>query len=219
MSAFARHRYAILFYTLLVTLGAAPLLAALHFSTNGLQILLTFSLLTAVVGVPDQRGRTLLMVMVAIAVALRAAPSATVGSDIAVGALLVEVGVALIAGASALRFAMATRVVDGEHIYAALSVYLLAGLSFGVLHWTVEQIWSGSYGEAGGSAPGFSLSTAIYFSFVTLATLGYGDVVPRTDIARGITIFEAIGGQLYVAVMIARLVGARLQTREGPPDR
>jgi hypothetical protein len=50
---------------------------------------------------------------------------------------------------------------DAEHVYAALSVYLLAGLFFGVLHWGIESHWLGSLSEAGGSADGFSLSTAI----------------------------------------------------------
>ena len=48
--------------------------------------------------------------------------------------------------------------------------------------------------------------SAIYFSFVTLATLGYGDIVPRTDVARGLAIVEGVGGQLFLAVMVARLV-------------
>jgi hypothetical protein len=47
---------------------------------------------------------------------------------------------------------------------------------------------------------------AIYYSFVTLATLGYGDIVPRSEVARGLTIMEAVAGQLYLAVLVARLV-------------
>ena len=47
---------------------------------------------------------------------------------------------------------------------------------------------------------------AIYYSFVTLTTLGYGDVVPRSEAVRGLAILEAVVGQLYLAVMIARLV-------------
>jgi len=94
-------------------------------------------------------------------------------------------------------------------------VYLLAGLFFGLLHWEIERTWPGSYAESGASTPAsFPLSTAIYFSFVTLATLGYGDVVPKTEVARGLAMLEAVGGQLYVAVTIARLVGAQLQARE-----
>ena len=80
LAAYGRHRYAVLFYTLLVTLGAAPLLAALHFSTDLLQILLVFSLLAALLGVPGQRWRGLLMVVAAIALGVRAAPTAAVGS-------------------------------------------------------------------------------------------------------------------------------------------
>jgi len=115
---------------------------------------------------------------------------------------------------------MSARAVDAEHIYAALSVYLLAGLFFGVLHWAVGIAWPGSFGEAsaGGAPAAFPLSTAIYFSFVTLATLGYGDVVPKTEVARGLAVFEAVGGQLYVAVMIARLVGAKLQGSAQPQE-
>jgi voltage-gated potassium channel Kch len=58
----------------------------------------------------------------------------------------------------------------------------------------------------GGTVNGFSTADGIYFSFVTLATLGYGDFVPKTEVARGLVILEAIAGQLYLAVMVARLV-------------
>ena len=48
--------------------------------------------------------------------------------------------------------------------------------------------------------------SAIYFSFVTLATLGYGDIVPRTDVARGLAIIEGVGGQRFLAVWWPHLV-------------
>lgn len=213
-AAYSRRRYAVLFYTLLLTLGAAPLLAALQFSTNLLQILLVFCLLAALLGVPDQRWRGILMVVAAIALGLRAAPTSAVGSGLAGGSLAVACAIAMLAAASALRFAMRTASVDAEHLYAALSVYLLAGLLFGVVHWTMEQTWPGSLTDAGSRAADatFSLSAAIYYSFVTLATLGYGDIVPRTEVARGVAVLEAIGGQLYVAVLVAKLVGARPAT-------
>ena len=56
----------------------------------------------------------------------------------------------------------------------------------------------------------FSLSeiTTVYYSFVTLATLGYGDYLPRTDLTRGLATFEVIGGQLFLAVLVARLIGS-----------
>jgi hypothetical protein len=204
----------VLFYTLLFTLAAAPLLTALRFDADLLQIFLAFNLLVALLDVPGQGCRVLLMLVAAVSVGLRVAPASSVGVGVTTGALAVVSVLALLAAASAARFAMRAQVINAEQIYAALSVYLLAGLFFGLLHWTIELTWPGSFGAAGASSPArFSLSTAIYFSFVTLATLGYGDVVPRTEVARGVAVLEAVGGQLYVAVTIARLVGTQLQGR------
>jgi hypothetical protein len=213
-NVYASNRYGVLFYALLLTLGAAPVLAALRFNADLLQIFLAFSLLVALLDVPDRSWRILLMLLAAVAVGLRIAPVSAVGAGASTGALVAGSGIALLSAASAVRFAMRATVVDAEHIYAALSAYLLIGLFFGVLHWAIASIWPGSFGEAGtgGMPAGFPLATAVYFSFVTLATLGYGDVVPKTEVARGIAVLEAVGGQLYIAVMIARLVGAQLQT-------
>ena len=71
----------------------------------------------------------------------------------------------------------------------------------------LEHAAPGSIAVASQAAnQGLSPGTATYFSFVTLATLGYRAVVPRSEVARGVAIVEAVAGQLYLAVMIARLV-------------
>ncbi len=110
--------------------------------------------------------------------------------------------VGLLAAIAALRFAMGATKVDGEHLCAALSAYLLAGICFGLLYWVLEQISSGTFAVSGE----FSQTSAIYFSLVTLATLGYGDITPRADVSRGLAIVEGVGGQLFLAVLVARLV-------------
>jgi ion channel len=211
--AHGAHRYAVLFYTLLFTLGIGPLLTALQFDADLLQIFLAFSLLVALLGVPAQGWRGLLMLLAAVVVGIRIMPTSTIGGDVAAGALVGASILALVAAASAVRFAVRAQTISAEQIYAALSAYLLAGLFFGVLHWATALAWPGSISEAGATGPvaAIPLSTAIYYSFVTLATLGYGDVVPRSDVARGLAVIEAVGGQLYIAVTIARLVGAHLQ--------
>jgi voltage-gated potassium channel len=220
------HRYAVLFYALLLTLAASPLLNALRFRADVLQIFLAFSLLVALLGVPGQRRRLLLMLIAAVALGLRMIPASAVQPKVEMGSLAVLSVLAMVAAASAIRFAVRGQVINAEQVYAALSAYLLAGLFFGVLHWAAAVAWPGSLVDAGAStAPGgISLSTAIYFSFVTLATLGYGDVVPRTEVARGLAVLEAVSGQLYIAVTIARLVGSHLQAPAAgrgsrPPER
>ena len=64
----------------------------------------------------------------------------------------------------------------------------------------------------GRSSPGRSC-ILIYFSFSTLTTLGYGDIVPAASFARTLTWMEAATGQLYLAILIARLVGLHLVHR------
>ena len=135
-------------------------------------------------------------------------------------------GVALLAAASALRCALGARVVDREHLYAGLSAYVLAGIFFGVFYWVLERTWPGSLAVLGVEAQRtFALPVAMYYSFVTLTTLGYGDIVPRSEVTRGLAILEAIAGQLYLAVMIARLVslyasgvgtGNQREVQDGP---
>jgi Ion channel len=87
------------------------------------------------------------------------------------------------AKASAVRagYVASAAKVGAGHLYAALSAYLLAGIYFGLLYWVLEQIIPGTFT----ASTHFSQTSAIYFSFVTLATIGYGDITPLGDIARG----------------------------------
>lgn len=209
--AYERHRFAVLFFSLLLTLVVAPVVDALGGEGVLIEALLGLNLLAAARGIAG-RGHVALVLAAAVAVAVRLV--ARIGDT----ALLLSasdpawVVLGSIAAAGTLRFALTGRRVTSEHVYAGLSVYLLLGHFFGMLYWTVERIWPASF-AAGGVAPlpsGFALQDGIYFSFVTLATLGYGDIVPVGGAARGLAVFEAVAGQLYVAVLIARLVGSYL---------
>jgi hypothetical protein len=75
----------------------------------------------------------------------------------------------------------------------------------------------GSFGglppAAGGPHAHFLLT---YFSFVTLTTVGYGDITPAGDTARALAMIEAVAGQFYLAVLIAELVGKRLAQATSP---
>jgi hypothetical protein len=54
----------------------------------------------------------------------------------------------------------------------------------------------------------------LYFSFVTMTTLGYGDILPVSAIARGLAYLQAVAGQFYIAVLVAGLVGAYIGERQ-----
>ena len=204
---YLHRRYTILFYSLLLTLAVVPLRSALGFDVNLLELFLAINLLAAVVPIVGRKtGRVLLTILVIAFIGRGGAAWFEQVALVPMNLLLWTV-VALLAAVSALRFALGARVVDREHLYAGLSAYLLAGVFFGVFYWILERTWSGSFAVPGdGVQSHFSLALAIYYSFVTLTTLGYGDIVPRGEVARGLTVLEAIMGQLYLAVMIARLV-------------
>jgi hypothetical protein len=219
-------RYTILFYSLLLTLAVGPLRSALGVRTNLLELFLAINLLAAVVTVGGRKTRLVLLTLLVVALVGRGITAWLDQAALVQMSLALWTLVALLAAASALRFALGARAVDREHLYAALSAYMLAGIFFGVFYWVIEHTWSGSFAVPGEGVEGkASLAVAIYYSFVTLATLGYGDIVPRSEVARGLTIMEAIAGQLYLAVMVARLVslyvaegskGNQREAQDGP---
>ena len=98
-----------------------------------------------------------------------------------------------------------------HRIEGAIAVYLLLGLTWANAFELVEYLNPGSFTGALTGSGRFSSWT--YFSFVTLATLGYGDISPVHPIARSLAVAEAITGQLYLAILIARLVSQELYYR------
>jgi hypothetical protein len=200
---YARSRYAILFFALLLMLVVMPIAETIGMPGALIKILLGATLLAAVMPNATRRTRILFCAMVFLLTLARFA-SERGDLPVAPGLILAIVGLTgLLAAAGALRFAVQAEAVNTETIYAALSTYLLAGLFFGQLYWSIEQVTPGSLT---GPEP-LTAESSVYYSFVTLASLGYGDILPRSDMARGIAVFEVVGGQLYLAVLVARLIG------------
>lgn len=201
--SYLEHRYMILFYTLLFTLMVSPLLATFGMSGTLIESLLAVCLLAAILPIVEERHKTALLVVMAIAWLARPLTAWLGLETLSMVTLGVWTLIGLLAAAAALRFAMHGSKIGAEHLFAALSAYLLAGIYFGLLYWTLAQVRPGMFSETS-----LSRSGAIYFSFVTLATVGYGDIVPRLDAARGLAIVEGVGGQLFLAVLVARLVSS-----------
>ncbi|UCF20549.1 MAG: two pore domain potassium channel family protein [Gemmatimonadota bacterium] len=99
---------------------------------------------------------------------------------------------------------------DAEMLYGAAAVYLLLAILWAVGFDIVETLRPGSLtlGVDGDAIPGDNVFRALlYFSFVTISTLGYGDITPATEAARILAILEAVLGQLFLVLVVARLVG------------
>lgn len=213
---YRRHRFAWLFSSLLLTFGVHPVLEAMTPGAGPLQILLAANLLVAIASAADW-GETRWVVGLAGAFALSRALQGLwgIGPFLPLSEALSAAACLLVMGIAA-RHAMAPGVVDGERIFAALDVYILAGLALGVGYWVLDQTWPASFAIASGSR--LDLAHAVYFSFVTIATLGYGDIVPLSTAARGLAVLEAVAGQMYLAVLVARLVSLYARQTDGPPD-
>ena len=121
---------------------------------------------------------------------------------------------AVVAGALLRSLFAQDRRVDADSIYGAISVYLLAGLIWAMAFALLEKHEPGSFrfpdGETAATFEGF-----LGFSITTLTTLGYGDVVPTTPRAYALTNCEAIAGQFYLAIVIARFVALHLANTRG----
>lgn len=111
------------------------------------------------------------------------------------------------------RQLIAVRRVTSNVICAALCLYLILGVFWGAIYSMLESLAPGSFAGtllAQASSPEEVAHHLYYFSFVTLSTLGYGDITPQTEGAAALCQAEAILGQFFVLVLVARLVGIQV---------
>ena len=133
---------------------------------------------------------------------------------------LLGVGVLLIVVALSIARMLRAREVDARMLSGSASVFLLLGILWSLSYNALELRYPGSFAglqRSGAANQWETLGSLHYFSFTTLTTLGYGDIVPRTPMARALTNLEAIVGQLFLVVMVARLVA--LQTASASQRR
>jgi voltage-gated potassium channel len=95
-------------------------------------------------------------------------------------------------------------------IMGSICVYILVGISWSIFYFFVSVIHPGAFNgvtEIGAKQQFYDL---LYYSFVTLSTLGYGDITPVTPIARTLAYIEALFGQFYIAILVASFVGMHI---------
>jgi hypothetical protein len=99
-------------------------------------------------------------------------------------------------------------VVTADTLYGAACIYLFIGIIWALAYYIVSRLQPGAFYVNGGRPADVigGWPSYVYFSFITLATVGYGDITPATQLVRSVVILQVITGVFYVAVLIGRLV-------------
>lgn len=134
--------------------------------------------------------------------------------------LFVEAGFYFYVSFVLLGYTLRSKTIDPEHMFAAVCAYLLIGVAFAFLYTGILVTAPGALaGEPlrdlafASSTHSVTFEVMLYYSFATLSTLGYGDIVPTLPPVMMLSAFQATLGQLYLTVIIAWLVGMHLHQR------
>ena len=123
--------------------------------------------------------------------------------------LLILIGFYMWATWLAARQVLFTGPIDGNKVVGAICIYLLMGLVWALSYLFIAQAIPGAFNGLEQLPWYENFSDAAYYSFVTLTTLGYGDISPVVPIARFLVYMEAIFGVFYMAILVASLIGIR----------
>ena len=214
-------RYQLLFLTLIALVLTGPFFGRSLAGRVAVDILFTTVLAAGLWSVVRSGLFFVLATAIAAIAFLTRWAAYAVGGPLSILAVVLTAMFLPIVAVSIIADVMRDEHVTLEHISGAAAVYLLLGLFWALLYLALHIIHPGSLSGAGlMDETGRPVTNAfIYFSFVTLATLGYGDIVPVTPEARALAITEAVIGQLYVVVLIARLVAQHSTSRPSKGSR
>ncbi len=124
-------------------------------------------------------------------------------SSFAAAAMFIVIAVWCVAGQ-----VFTSREITADRVIGAVTLYLLLGVLWAIVYAIIEQVIRGSFvGVTEPVVHGWS-SDWLYFSFVTMTTLGYGDITPVSATARTLAYLQAVFGQFYIAILVAGLVGS-----------
>jgi hypothetical protein len=206
-----RSKFSYLFGTLISLIVLFPYLAKPGLSTVIFRLLSALAFVAAVYAVSDKRRQWITGLLLAIPTAALNTWLAfhTSSSSLAVPGLvstLIFLGFTLV---TLLRAVLSTETVTRDTIYGALSVYLLMAFVWGIAYLLLETLQPGGLSMDIARHPNHKVDwfDCMFYSFVTLTSLGYGDMVPISAQCRSLSVLEAVSGIMYVAVLVARLVG------------
>ena len=202
------NRFLYLLISLVAFITLVPVLEELGYGGMIFTIFLSTILLSAAYAASENRGYFILaLILAGPAFVLRWINNFMGSPWLEFVAGVLTVLFLLLVAALILSHVLKAERVSREKIFGALSVYLLLGVVWGLLYMMEDFLVPGSFRYGQGVRTGAEM---VYYSFVTLTTLGYGDIVPVSPSARALATLEALTGQLYLTVLVARLVGLHI---------
>jgi hypothetical protein len=194
--------------TSLVVMLFLPFVLPASLNTILSPLFFTVVLLSSLSAVADTRQHVAIGAVLAVpGCALLIAASVTQGPRVIVLSEVVALAFLAYVAVTILGFVLRAREVDLGIVLGSVCVYLMVALMWGVGFDLIERWQPGSFAVPP-LGEGETIRNALqYFSFVTITTLGYGDIQPVTAYARLVSVTEAVVGQLYLVVLVARLVG------------
>ncbi len=213
----ATDRYGLVLVLLLTTY---VLLSVLPEGAWGRAVLAAAQGLTVIVALaasqtpPARRRNAIVVVTVLVVIALI---SAIVGGRTGGGVAELISAILLISTLAAIIRRIASHDhVSSQTLLGAMCCYVLFGLIYTFLYAGLARVQSSPLLTPAGS---HSLSDYLFFSFTTLTTTGYGDLVPATGLSRALSMLEALTGQLFLVTVVARLVALWVPSRRAARDR
>ncbi len=210
------NNFSYLLVALLIFIVLVPVAYDLELVSMAFSRILGISSLLAV-GVWSLRGAGRLfsfgMFFVVVGIILSLLYTARADEWLHVASLFTLFAFLLLATISAFRQVAISDEISANRIIGAICIYLLLGVMWSIGYTVLEIVEPGSFKGLTELADPAWNPDWIYFSFVTITTLGYGDITPLTPTARTLSFAEAIVGQFYIAVLVAGLVSAYISAR------
>jgi hypothetical protein len=219
MRQYRPRRFLVLLVTLVLLLVVQPMVRGFSVRTPVFDVLYSLVLVAAILSLCERRWpRTAALVLGVPALLGKwlAYLFASTGDDFLIlSDHFVEVLFLVFVAAMILRSILTQGNISLDSIFGTVCAYMLLGMAWGTFYSAIEVIKPNSFHSSGELAealksPGTREPVLIYYSFVTLTTVGYGDITPLSPPARTLSWLEAMMGQFYIAVLVASLVGIRV---------
>ena len=207
IQAISQRRFLILLVLILLTIGLTPFLDKFVETQIVMDIFLTAIFFAIIFAIKSKRSHFIIASILVLPLVV--STWSLYFHDVKQINLLTRVFGALFFGYAViliLRIVFRSTEVTREMIFAAVVAYLLIALMWAFFYMILENLVPGSFSFAEQSTRVETMRFQ-YFSFVTITTLGYGDVLPLSDRASALALLEALIGQIYLVVVVAWLVG------------